>query len=225
MISLSPSRLGVFKDCPRCFWLENNRNTKRPRGAFPSLPSAMDKVIKLQHDSLRAAGKMPDFLQKAVPNAQLFADIEKLEEYRDFRHGLVYATRDIKLFGAIDDLMSEGEYVHPYDYKTKGSEPAEDYGERYYQHQLDIYALLLELNGFKTSGRGFLGFFTPSKHSFANGGFAVLFKVTMVELKTDTSRAKELVNAAVRCLRGPLPPATEGCEYCGYAAKTGGIRR
>src|SRR3989344_4511673 len=42
----SPSSLSLLKDCPRCFWLNFNKNIKRPDSIFPSLPSGMDKILK-----------------------------------------------------------------------------------------------------------------------------------------------------------------------------------
>ena len=38
---LFPSSLGLMKDCPRCFWPEQNEKLKRHFGIFPPLPSEM----------------------------------------------------------------------------------------------------------------------------------------------------------------------------------------
>ena len=53
---LSPSQLGLFKECPRCFWMGKVKGIGRPRGIFPSLPGGMDNVIKPHFDRYRAAG-------------------------------------------------------------------------------------------------------------------------------------------------------------------------
>ena len=42
----SPSSLSLLKDCPRCFWLNFNKEIKRPGSIFSSLPSGMDKTLK-----------------------------------------------------------------------------------------------------------------------------------------------------------------------------------
>ncbi|MCX6774543.1 MAG: hypothetical protein NTY99_00435 [DPANN group archaeon] len=49
-IKLSPSSLNLFKDCPRCFWLDKIKGISRPEGIFPSLPSGIDKVLKEHFD-------------------------------------------------------------------------------------------------------------------------------------------------------------------------------
>ncbi len=45
---LSPSSINLFLECPRCFWLQLVKKITRPQGAFPSLPSGMDRILK-QH--------------------------------------------------------------------------------------------------------------------------------------------------------------------------------
>lgn len=63
---LSPSTLGLYKNCPRCFWLHINKGHKRPNGIFPSLPGGMDLVIKKYFDKygdslpLEIVGKVRD---------------------------------------------------------------------------------------------------------------------------------------------------------------------
>ena len=47
---LSPSTLNLMKECPRCFWLAQHKVWKRPAGIFPSLPSGMDKILKVHFD-------------------------------------------------------------------------------------------------------------------------------------------------------------------------------
>jgi len=44
---LSPSALNLMKECPRCFWLAQHKVWKRPSGIFPSLPSGMDRILKI----------------------------------------------------------------------------------------------------------------------------------------------------------------------------------
>ena len=63
---LSPSALGLFKNCPRCFWLEKVKNIKRPRGIFPSLPGGMDAVIKTYFDTFRAKKELPPELDGKI---------------------------------------------------------------------------------------------------------------------------------------------------------------
>ena len=59
----SPSSLSLLKECPRCFWLAFNKNIKRPNGIFPSLPSGMDRILKIHFDNFMKKGKLPPELK------------------------------------------------------------------------------------------------------------------------------------------------------------------
>lgn len=78
--SLSPTALGTFKNCPRCFWLEKVKNIKRPRGIFPSLPGGMDAVIKTYFDKFRATGTLPPEIASHV-EGKLVADQALLDKW------------------------------------------------------------------------------------------------------------------------------------------------
>ena len=55
----SPSSLNLMKDCSRCFWLAQHKVWKRPSGIFPSLPSGMDRILKIHFDKFRDKGQLP----------------------------------------------------------------------------------------------------------------------------------------------------------------------
>ena len=59
MYKLSPSSVGFLRECPRCLWLYANDNISRPFGVFPSLPSGMDRVLKVYFDKYRVNGELP----------------------------------------------------------------------------------------------------------------------------------------------------------------------
>jgi len=218
-VTLSPSALSLFKDCPRCFWLEKVKQIKRPRGIFPSLPGGMDRVIKTYFDTFRAKGTLPpELCIDAFKGIQLYADQSRLEGWREWRTGLKYQDPEdgAVLSGMLDDLLvNDGLYV-PFDYKTKGSPTNEEDATKYYQTQLDCYALMLEGNGLKTAGYGFLLYYSPK--SVAERG-QVHFEIQPIRIETDTQRAKDLFRKALAGLTGPAPMASGKCEYCGWLEK------
>jgi hypothetical protein len=218
MITLSPSALNLFKDCSRCFWLEKVKNIKRPRGIFPSLPGGMDRVIKTYFDTFRAKGMLPPELRiDAFKGIHLYDDQAQLEGWRAWRTGLQYRDEDGSvLSGMLDDLLvKEGAYI-PFDYKTKGSPTNEEDATKYYQTQLDCYALMLEGNGLKTAGYGFLLYYSP-KEVGENG--QVSFEIQPIRIGTDTARAKDLFRRALAILTSPAPKAAPKCEYCNWLEK------
>jgi hypothetical protein len=86
-VSLSPSSLKLFKECPRCFWIQFNKGIKRPNGAFPTLPSGMDRILKNHFDSFRDKGLLPPELQK-LEGVKLFDDVKLLEVWRNNLKGI-----------------------------------------------------------------------------------------------------------------------------------------
>lgn len=210
---LSPSTVSLFLDCPRCFWRALNQQVHRPRGIFPSLPGGMDLVIKDYFDGYRARGEMPPEVKGKV-RGTLFPDREVLERWRNWRLGLRYEDRESGgvLSGALDDCLVEKDKYIPLDYKTRGGD-LRGGEEKYYQHQLDIYSLMLQENGFPAAGAAYLLYYIPKK--VAEGG-QVRFDVIPHEVKTDTERARETLREAIACLKEPMPARHSECEYCSW---------
>lgn len=212
-IKLSPTgSLWLFLDCPRCFWLQMNKNIKRPRGIFPSLPGGMDIVIKKYFDKYRVKGKLPPELEGKV-KGKLLADMARLESWRNWRAtDLRYDDDSLGCYltGALDDCLIDDDYHIPLDYKTKGSEVKEDPAQ-YYQNQLDCYCLMLESSGYKTKNEAYLVYYSPENVS--EGGL-VKFKVVPFKIKTNPESAKSVIKAAMKLLSGPIPQSNSDCEYC-----------
>lgn len=209
---LSPSTLNVYRDCPRCFWLDKIKKIKRPRGIFPSLPGGMDRVIKNYFDVYRKKGTLPPELGiNEFKGIKLFPDQNQLEKWRNWRTGLEHKENGDILFGAFDDLLEKDGLYIPFDYKTKGSPTTEEDAVKYYQVQLDCYALMLESNGLKTSGYGFLLYFSP-KEVAENGN--VSFEIQPIKIETDTNRGRKIFSDALLSLKGNAPLASPRCEYC-----------
>jgi len=211
MFRISPTTgLNLFKECPRCFWLHYNERVHRPRGIFPSLPSGMDLVIKKHFDKFR--GSLPPEIDNKV-EGQLVPDVELLNKWRDWRTGLEYydKERDAVLFGALDDCLISDNYYIPIDYKTRGFPPKEGDSERYYQTQIDTYALLLNENSYKVKDFAYLIYYYPEEVR-ENG--IVKFNIKPVRINTDLERAKKTFENAVDFLKGPIPKEHSNCEYC-----------
>jgi hypothetical protein len=66
-LTLSNSRLGLYTECPRCFWLEINTGIKRPDTIFPSLPGGLDPLFKRYFDQFRDRSELPPEVQGKLP--------------------------------------------------------------------------------------------------------------------------------------------------------------
>ena len=209
---LSPSALNIYRECPRCFWLQVNKNIRRPRGIFPSLPGGMDLVIKTYFDKFRLKDALPPELEGRV-DGKLFRDIKTLAKWRSWKNtDLCYKDESLKavLSGALDDCLVYNDYYIPLDYKTRGSELKED-PRKYYQLQLDCYSLILDSCGYKNNGLAYLVYYWPLE-VIEKG--VVKFHVEPIKIEVSIDSAKKVFRKAVISLSSPIPNASSVCEYC-----------
>ena len=215
----SPSSLSLLKDCPRCFWLRFNKKINRPAGIFPSLPSGMDKILKVHFDKFMKKGELPPELQKFNGKLKLFDDEELLNVWRNNFRGIQWTDKKGNLFrGAVDNILVKGKKLIVLDYKTRGYPLKEDTHE-HYQDQMDIYNFLLRKNDYQTEDYTYLLFYHPNK-VHENGD--VDFHADLVKIKVNIDNAKKIFKKAVDVLEGKLPKASEECEYCKWADKLNG---
>jgi len=213
-IFLSPSRLSLFLECPRCFWLDINRGVKRPSGIFPSLPSGMDSILKKYFDGFRCNGCLPPELEDKL-KGHLFDDMEKLNIWRNNFKGLQYIDEKsgIGLRGALDDLfVTDDKLFVPLDFKTRGFPLKEDTHE-HYQHQMDIYCFLLDVNGNKTGNFACLLFYHPI---MVEDDGRVKFKSDFVKVKTSKENGEKMFMNAIEVILGEEPECKEGCPFCNW---------
>ena len=121
---LSRSKIDLFLQCPRCFYLDRRSGVGRPPGFPFALNSAVDHLLKKEFDIHRAANTKHPLMEKygidAVP-----APHKNLNEWRHNFTGVghLHAPTNFYVFGAIDDLWinSAGEYM-VVDYKATAKE-------------------------------------------------------------------------------------------------------
>jgi len=212
----SPSSLSLLKECPRCFWLRFNKKINRPAGIFPSLPSGMDKILKVHFDKFMKKGELPPELQKFNGKLKLFDDEELLNVWRNNFRGIQWTDKKGNLFrGAVDNILVKGKKLIVLDYKTRGYPLKEDTHE-HYQDQMDIYNFLLRKNDYQTEDYTYLLFYHPNK-VHENGD--VDFHADLVKIKVNIDNAKKIFKKAVDVLEGELPAPSDECEYCKWFDK------
>lgn len=217
-INLSASSLKLFKECPRCFYLQKVKGIHRPKQLF-SLQNNFDRILKIYFDGYREKGTLPPELDGGV-EGKLFADTDVLARWRDALHPTL-EYRDPRLpgfrfSGGIDDCLDDHGTLIPVDYKTTGSASFEENAEKYYQTQLDSYDLFLREQGRKTKGFGYLVYYKPEE--VTNKGI-IRFRTLVKKLDTKPARAVALFREAVGLLNGAVPPSHSSCAYCSWGVE------
>jgi len=218
----SPSSLSLLKECPRCFWLHFNKGIRRPEGIFPSLPSGMDKILKIHFDSFRAKDKLPPEISELDSGVKLFDNVELLEVWRNNRKGIQWTDEKGNVFhGAIDDILQKDDKLTVLDFKTRGFPLKEDTADLY-NDQMNIYNLLLRKNGHKTENYGYLLFYHPEK---VNGRGDVVFNTDLVKLEINVKNAESIFEEAIRVLEGDEPEASQDCGTCRYLCERNDVEQ
>jgi CRISPR/Cas system-associated exonuclease Cas4 (RecB family) len=212
-IKLSPNSLNLFLECPHCFWLEKNKGIKRPPPYPYALNSAVDDLLKQEFDTYRANNLPHPMFKENHIKAHLFPNQKLLNQWRNNLAGIRYFDEDLKatLFGAMDDVLEfDDDKLAPLDYKSTGSPTSKIYDR--FQLQLDVYAFLMEKNGFKVKKKGYLVFYVVDR----SRGFIdrLPFRKEILEVETSPSDVYDIFKDAVDVLRLELPPEhSEDCTF------------
>lgn len=101
---LSRSKIDLFLECPRCFYIDNKLGTKRPPIPTFQINKAVDYQLKQEFDVHRA-GNTQHPLQKEYGIDAKPAPHDKIDEWRENFKGVQFLHEPTKLFvtGAIND--------------------------------------------------------------------------------------------------------------------------
>ncbi len=102
---LSRSKIELFTECPRCFYLDVARGIPRPSGPPFTLNNAVDALMKAEFDRYRAAGEPHPLFASAGLDAVPFPHAD-LDRWRHNFTGVRWTDAETgwTLFGAVDDL-------------------------------------------------------------------------------------------------------------------------
>ncbi len=220
--ALSRSKIDLFLECPRCFYLDRKLGVGRPPGFPFNLNTAVDHLLKLEFDIHRVNGTKHPLIEKYGVDAQPVAHRD-LDKWRANFTGVRYlhTPTNLMIFGAIDDLWinSKGEYI-VVDYKaTSKDEKITKLNQGWqigYKRQMEVYQWLLRQNGFKVSNTGYFVYCNGQKDRKAFDG-KLEFDVTLIAYKGDDSWVEKTIVKAHKCLNGgKIPKASGECDYCNY---------
>ncbi len=218
---LSRSKLDLFIECPRCFYIDNKLGTARPRGYPFNLNSAVDELLKKEFDAHRRAQSphplMTRFGIDAVPFAHKDMDI-----WRDNFKGVdtFHKPTGLTVSGAVDDVWvnPDGELI-VVDYKatSKDEEVTLDADwQDGYKRQMEVYQWLLRQNGFKVSPVGYFVYANGRRDKETFSG-VLEFRMKVIPYEGDDSWVDDALLRAKETLdKESAPEQGEDCEYCTY---------
>ena len=218
---LSRSKIDLFTQCPRCFYLDVKNGLKRPSGPPFLLNSAVDQLLKQEFDTHRVKGKKHPLMETYGIDA-LPAEHQDLDKWRHNFTGIQYhhPKTNFLLYGALDDLWinPKGEY-HVVDYKaTAKNQPAETHQDLWpgFLKQIEIYQWLLKKLGHQVSPTGYFVNCNGKKDLKAFDK-KLEFDVTIIPCKGRTDWVEPVIIDIKKTLdQNQLPSPGEGCDFCEY---------
>lgn len=225
---LSRSKIDLYLECHRCFFIDNKWGTKRP--SFPSfnLNIAVDELCKKEFDRYRESQTAHPLMQAYEVDAVPFRHTD-LPLWRDPFVGITYThtATGLVVSGGVDDIWvtPSGKLVIV-DYKATskvgritalGDSP----WEQQYTRQLGVYRWLLERNGFTVDSVGYL-VYANADATVDTFNDMLQFETTLVPVVTDVTWIEStLYDIKATLTTDALPSIGKNCEYCAYREAAG----
>ncbi len=225
--ALSRTKVELFLNCPRCFYLDRRLGIGRPAGFPFNLNSAVDALLKREFDKYRAKGATHPLMAKAGINAVPHAHPE-LETWRSNFKGVrtLHERTNLELFGAIDDLwrdLGSGELIVT-DYKATSKAAEVTIDEPWqisYKRQMEFYQWLLRNRGYTVSNRGWFVYCNGRKDLPAFDS-RLEFTIRLLPYDGNDGWVEDTLRGIRETLSAPAPPDSDAeCEYCEYVSRAG----
>ncbi len=218
---LSRSKIDLFLNCPKCFYLDRKLGVTQPP-SFPfSLNSAVDKLLKKEFDIHRAKGNPHPLMKSYGIDAVPYSN-DKIDLWRDPFKGISYHHSDTNfiVFGGIDDV-----WVNPYgelhivDYKSTAKEGEVNLDSEWqiaYKRQMETYQWLFARNDFKVSKTGYFVYANCALDREAFDG-KLEFRVKIIPYEGNFDWVEDVLVAAKNCLDSDkMPEENPECDFCMY---------
>ncbi len=220
---ISRSKIDLFLNCPRCFYIDRRLGTGLPPGFPFNLNSAVDHLLKKEFDYYRSR-QIPHPLMTENGIEAIPYQHHDLDDWRENFKGILFHHKqtNFMLTGAIDDvwITSSGELI-VVDYKStsKNGEVTLDADWQIgYKRQMEFYQWLFRQNEFNVSSTGYFVYCNgdKSKDSFDD---KLEFVTKIIPYSGNDEWVNDAIVAAHACLAlDEIPHRTSTCDFCLYQA-------
>lgn len=220
--ALSRSRLELYLECPRCFYISAVYGISRVSGPSFALNAVIDSLLKREFDACRLAQKPHAVMLQAGLNAVPYSHPD-LDSWRNVRRGIhfVHQATNLELSGSPDDIwqMASDGSLLVVDFKAKGrtdASPITDQCAESYWRQVGFYRWLLAQNGFAMNRQVALLYANASKNAESLNG-RLEFSLHLHMQTADDSWIEPALAGARECLDfDRMPEPNVDCPWCRY---------
>jgi len=227
--SLSRSKIELFMQCQRCFWLDVRLKITRPSSPPFNINKTIDELFKKEFDEHRVAATPHPIMVankvKAVPYQH-----EDINKWRYNFTGVraLHEATNLEIFGAIDDVW-EGEdgELFVVDYKATSKNKEVDIDSAWqisYKRQLEVYQWLLRQNGFVVSNTGYF-VYTNARLDVDSFGDKLEFTTKLIPYEGDDNWIEPTLQKMKKVMDNEKMPAVGTaamggeCEFCVYSKR------
>ncbi len=223
---ISRSKIELYMQCPRCFWLDTRLKITRPNTPPFNINKTIDELFKKEFDGYRSKKQphplMIEFGVDAVPFAH-----DSLDKWRENFVGVVaiHKPTNLHVFGAVDDLWVDGDgNVIVVDYKATSKAKEVDISSDWqisYKRQMEVYQWLLRQNGLKVNDTGYF-VYTNGRMDMDGFNDRIEFRTKVIPYTGKADWVEPTIIRMKECMDGDMPAvgtAAMGgdCDYCMYA--------
>jgi RecB family exonuclease len=219
---LSRSKIELFINCPRCFYLDRRLGIAQPPGFPFALNSAVDKLLKKEFDLYRGSQTQHPLMQAAGVKAIPFKH-KDLDFWRDALHGgmqYLHQPTNLLLTGAVDDVWAgPDEELFIVDYKSTSKEEEVTLDADWqisYKRQMEIYQWLFRKNNFKVSNTGYFVYCNgdTGKDTF---DAKLEFNIKVITYVGEDAWIEPKIFELRKCLMSEtIPDYGPDCDFCTY---------
>lgn len=227
---LSRSKIDLFIECPRCFYLDRRIGVPRPQGFPFNLNSAVDLLLKKEFDVHRKDGTPhPYMIENNIPAIPFVH--KDIDTWRENFVGAqtLHAETNLLITGAVDDvwIYTDGpdkDKLIIVDYKATSKDGEVSLDAEWqdgYRRQIEVYQWIFRRLGFNVSDTGYFVYANGlrDKPGFDN---KLEFAIKMISYTGKTDWVDKTLLEIKKCLdNDQIPKEGDDCEYCAYRTAAG----
>ncbi len=224
LFSISRSKIDLYLQCSRCFYLDRKIGLGRPSMPGFSLNSAVDALLKNEFDLLRKSGEKHELMIKYDIDAVPF-NHPNLSSWRDDYHkykgvSVVHEPTNLEISGIIDDLwVNKNKELIVVDYKSTSTSSVislEDEYKQGYKKQMEVYQWIFKKLGFSVNNTGYFVYANAGKNREKFDG-RLEFELQIISYRGNTDWIEPVIFEIKKCLDSDsIPDSNTDCEHCAY---------
>ena len=219
--SINRSKIDLFFDCNRCFYLDQKYGIKRPHGTPLVINNFIVNQFKNTLNQYRVSQNV--FPESNKINKKLIpSNNESLENWNHPFKGINYTDKktNFKIKAHLDDIWQCESTKLNFPVIIKSTSRRKNISSENiwpgYWKQLSLYSFLLTKNSIETGSTGILVYLNASEN-LPNENKKIDFELLIFERKLDLTWVEPTLDKIFKSLNNKtVPPINNNCKYCRY---------